>query len=179
MISLRMTHTCVAMLLFISGSAVARSQQLPWDNLVGIKNLDKQFTVHLDLQGAEEFDLSANRVQQILVRRFEDAKLVGTGATLKPRADVFISGYPTGGGGGSWTVEMTLTASVSSPFAKDHKIQAIVWRAQKSDQQIMSYDPDKKKVQHPVTALSKRVETTVSEVAELLIQDLKKANLKQ
>lgn len=147
-------------------------------NLSGITTLSPKVTVHLDIQEAEEFKISADRIKDLVVTHLEREEFLGK-SDVPPAVKVFVKGRSMGGGGGEWSIDIALIAPAILDCSKNQRIQVIVWQGSKSDHQVISYDPQTKKFAHPMETLTDRVYVTLRQVLDTLVDDLRIANPKK
>lgn len=166
----------IQLLTLILGSIGSASERGDWTNLVGLSAISETVSVSLNLEGAEDFDLKAERLRDLARGRLKDEGLLRPEDSQLPSVAVFIVGHSGGGGGAEYTIRLVLSSRVPSPFIKDRSIRATVWHASESDRQLMRYDSATKKVVKPAGPLQQRVEATLLQVIEALVADIRKAN---
>lgn len=155
-------------------------ESTPAANLVGIKEINQRITVSLQLKGADEFRVDPEHIKRIVVNTLSSGGIsVKKTDTALPMLSVSITGESAGGGGASYTVELFLRAYLPSPFTKGHSIEAIIWKASSSGQEMMRFDPVAKKLVEPGGPINERVYGSVHEIAVRLIKDLKTANTRK
>lgn len=168
---------CITILLALS-TAGSPPEASEWINLVGLTAVLDKIPIQIDLQGAEDFDLKVDRLRNLVVERLKKEGLLPGSGTQLPTLSVSIVGRSGGNGGADYSIELTLTARVQSPFTKERTIVATIWQASQSDHQLMSYDPTKQKLMKPPGPLNRRVEITLGQLLERFVADVRKANAK-
>jgi hypothetical protein len=166
---------CVLVISLALASATTFAEA-DWTHLIGLPGISERVSITVKLEGAEEFGLKPERLQSLIRDRLRKDGILGGSAKDLPTLNVSVAGRSTGGGGADYRVEITLSARVQSPFAKERSIAAIIWRADSSDSQAMSYDPASKKVLNPPGPLNARVEATLLQVMDTFAADVRKAN---
>ena len=174
----RLVMSGCLMVLFAASVAGAETDRSDWTNLIGLTAVSETVSISLNLEGAEDFDLNADRLQVLVRERLKREGLLSSSREQLPKLNFSILGHSGGGGGAEYRVEMTLTAQVQSPFIKERTIHATIWQGMESDRQLMYYDPIKKKILEPPGPIRSRVETTLLQLLESFIADLRKANPK-
>jgi hypothetical protein len=144
--------------------------------LVGISEVHDKITVDIDIKGAEEFRIDAEKVKKIFLGMLKTVDIATTASGSKlPMFKTSISGEATGGGGAKFTVEVNIVLSIPSPFAENRSINVILWRGSRSREEIMRYDPIAKDFVKPSGPINDRVYEVVRELASQLAADFKKA----
>lgn len=173
-IALVLTFIAVAVLTSV-GTAFA-DVTTPASNLAGVKQIQERIDVSLNLKGADEFAVEANEVIKIVRSALSVSGIsLAKGDYKIPSVHVAITGESAGGGGAEFTVEIVVRALISSPFAKDRSIEAIIWRNSATGHHLMRYDPASKGLVKPSGTMKDRVYDTVREVAARLAADAKVA----
>ena len=151
----------------------------PAANLAGVKQMHERIEVSLDLKGAEEFSIDASEVSKIVRTALGSAgvALVGPGDYKVPSVHVRIAGESTGLGGANFSVEVVVSSTIPSPFAKDRSVNVIVWRAAGTASQIVRFDPAAKDLVKPSGTIRDRVYETVRTLAGRLGSEAKAASL--
>lgn len=158
-----------------AGTALA-DVTTPSSNLAGVKQIQERIDVSLNLKGADEFAVEANEVIKIVRSALSSSGIsVVKGDYKIPSVHVAITGESAGGGGAEFNVEIVVRALVSSPFAKDRSIEAIIWRNSATGHHLMRYDPASKGLVKPSGTIKDRVYDTVRGVAARLAADAKVA----
>ena len=169
-------------MLFLFGlfvEPVASEEILDYKNLEGLQKVNEIMTVGIRVSGTEPFDIEETKIRDIVRNKLREAK-IQIDKTNKANANFIINikGETTGGGGARFTIRLTLHSRVSSPFKQDNKISAIIWSTENHEEQVMSYDPDKKKLIKIKGNLNDRVYSAVEEIMNMFQNDFKKATLK-
>lgn len=148
--------------------------ETPTANLVGIRQTKERIDVTLNLSGAGEFAVDAGEVAKIAKAAIVSAGVKLADGNEAPSVMVLIHGK-TSGVSFEYTVELAVTASVVSPFAKDHTIHAIIWRDSAVGYFPISWDSQSKKFLKPSGPMNERVYDSLREVAIRLTSALKAA----
>jgi len=148
----------------------------PAGNLTGITIVSEKISVALDLMGAEEFKLDAQKITAIVRDALMEAGVGTNGSGIgTPKVSVGISGQSSGRGTGQYTVEVVVRATIPSPFAKNRNVDAIFWRGAASGEQTLRFEPGVGIIE-PSGTIDERVYTSIREVAARLAADFKNAN---
>lgn len=164
----------ISALLLCSLLAPFAYAETPTANLVGIRQTKERIDVTLNLSGAGEFAVDAGEVAKIAKAAIVSAGVKLADGNEAPSVMVLIHGK-TSGVTFEYTVELAVTASVVSPFAKDHTIHAIIWRDSAVGDFPMSWDSQSKKFLKPSGPMNERVYDSLREVAIRLTSALKAA----
>lgn len=167
----------VLVTLLLRGTAALADDLTPYMNLAGITKVHEKLSVSLNLKGAEEFRIDAEKVINAVRKALTSTGVATDGSGIGvPMVSVWIAGQSTGGGGALYTVELIVRATIPSPFTKNRSVEAIFWRAVANGEETMRYDPASKDFVKPSGQIDERVYGSVQEVASWLAIDLKKAN---
>ena len=155
-----------ALFLFLAfGTCVSAQAQTPASNLAGIKQLHERIDVAFNLTGAGEFGLDAGEITKIVRAALTSTAVVfAKGDHTTPSIKVLIAGESSGGGG-SYEVELLVTAMVPSPFANERSIQAILWRDSVKGAHHLRFDPAAKEIVKPSGPMKERVYDSVREIS--------------
>jgi hypothetical protein len=148
-------------------------------NLQGLQKVNEIIVVDVRVSGDEPFDLEESKVKDIVIRKLREAK-IQIDSTNKANANIMvkIQGETTGGGGARLVTDLILFSRVSSPFGQENNIPVVVWNTETHDEQVMSYDPEKKKLVKVRGKLNERAYAAVEAVMTKFQADHKKAKLK-
>lgn len=177
---MRIRLSFVILLLFGLLVDLSESKEIfDYKNLEGLQKVNEIITVEIRVSGEEPFNLDETQIKDIVRNKLREAKIQFDGAN-KANASLIINieGESTGGGGAKITTKLLLSSRLSSPFKQENKISIIVWGTEKHEEQLMSFDPEKRKLNKIKGKLNERVYSTVEELMSRFQNDFKKANLK-
>lgn len=152
---------------------------LDYKNLEGLQKVNERITVESKLSGDEPFNLEETIIKQIIFKKVDELKIqIDKTNESNSRFNVNIEGVTTGGGGARFTIQINILSRISSPFKPENKIFSIIWNKEKREEQVMSYDKEKKKVVSVKGKLNERVYVTIEEIMNAFQYDYKRANTK-
>lgn len=169
-------------ILFLFGLFVEFSESrdiFDYKNLEGLQKVNEIITVEIGVSGEEPFNLDETKIKDIIRKKLREDK-IQIDATNKANATfiIKIGGESTGGGGAKVTIKLILLSRISSPFKQENKISAIVWSTEKHEEQLMSFDQEKRKIIKIKGKLNERVYSIVEELMSRFQNDYKTANIK-
>lgn len=177
---MRIRLAFVILLLFGLLIDLSESKEIfDYKNLEGLQKVNEIMTVEIRVSGDEPFNLEETKIKDIIKKELREAKIQIDNANNSNATFVInIDGESTGGGGATFTIKLTLLSRVFSPFKQENKISAIIWSTEKHEEQVQSYDREKKKIITIRGKLNERVYLAVKEIMNKFQNDYKKANLK-
>ncbi len=148
-------------------------------NLEGLQKVNEVMTVEVRLSGDEPFDLEETKIKDILRKKLGEVKVqIDTANKANANLLIKIEGESMGGGGARIVTNLILFSRVASPFKRDNNIPAIIWSAENREEQVMSYDPEKKRLTKIKGKLNERVYGAIEAIMTKFQSDYKKANPK-
>jgi len=149
---------------------------IPSTNLIGVIKLSETVYANVNLSGSDDISISQSTLKDIIKKEIVKNKIKqGTGSGL-PILKVFLSGKGTGGGGVKFNVEAYLVTTMDSPFKKNNSIDAIIWTDSISEEHIMKYDPNVKKIVNVVGKPEDKIIAGVKAIIGKLSKDISAVN---
>ncbi len=150
-----------------------------YKNLEGLQKVNERITIESKLSGDEPFNLEETKIKQIIFKKLDKLKIQIDKANESDASfNVNIEGVTTGGGGARFSIQIAILSRISSPFKPENKIFSIIWSKEKTDEQTMSYNREKKKVVLVKGKLNERVYATIEKIMNAFQYDYKMANTK-
>lgn len=163
-------------ILVLSSTVIFAGELTPFWNLVGIEKVHEKISVGLNIKGGDEFQIDTKKVREIIENALDTVGVKTSGSGIgTPMVGITISGESTGGGGACYRVVLAVRATISSPFAKNRSVDAILWICEASGDEVMRYDPASEGFVKPKSQINERVYASVHEVASRLADHFKRA----